>query len=159
MRKEGGGKPAGLDAPILIRAFRPSDLDRIMKIERAAFSREAYTRKMFLQLYRECADLFVVAKRARRIAAYMSTCADSNQAELISIAVDPKRRKLGLGSALMRHTLAALKVRKVRRVVLMVRIDNTEAVRFYRRFGFTRLRTVPGYYEDGGAAYSMRKRL
>jgi ribosomal-protein-alanine N-acetyltransferase len=114
---------------------------------------------MFLQLYRECADLFVVAKRSRRIAAYMSTCADSQQAELISIAVDPKWRKLGLGSALMRHTLAALKVRKVQRVVLMVRIDNTEAVRFYQQFGFTRVRKVPRYYEDGAAAYSMRKRL
>jgi ribosomal-protein-alanine N-acetyltransferase len=159
MRKEKEGKPAGWDAPIQIRTFRPSDLDRIMKIERAAFSRESYTRKMFLQLYRECRDLFVIAKRARRIAAYMSTCADSTQAELISIAVDPKWRKLGLGSALMRHTLAALKTRKVRRVILMVRTANTEAVRFYRRFGFTRVGRVPGYYEDGAAAYSMRKRL
>ena len=138
MRKEKGAKPAGLNAPIQIRAFRPSDLDRIMKIERAAFAREPYTRKMFLQLHRECADLFVVAKRARRISAYMSTCANAEQAELISIAVDPKWRKLGLGSALMRHTLAALKERKVRRVVLMVRIDNTEAVRFYRRPARTR---------------------
>ncbi|MEO8131150.1 MAG: GNAT family N-acetyltransferase, partial [Bryobacteraceae bacterium] len=79
--------------------------------------------------------------------------------ELVSIAVDPDFRTLGVGAALMKHTASVLKRRRVYSWHLMVRINNEPAIRFYRRFGFVRSRTVRGYYENGGDAWRMRTLL
>jgi ribosomal protein S18 acetylase RimI-like enzyme len=42
---------------------------------------------------------------------------------------------------------------------LNVRTKNEGAIRFYRRFGFVRSRTLRGYYEDGGDAWRMRLKV
>jgi ribosomal-protein-alanine N-acetyltransferase len=144
---------------IEIRLFRPADLDRIMEIERAAFPEAPYTRAMFRDLYRHCGALFFVARLGRRTGGYMVTCADARRAEVVSIAVDPRFQRLGIGTALMTHSLTGLKESNVRRVDLMVRETSRHAVRFYRRFGFTRVRRVRRYYENGGDAVHMRKAL
>jgi len=138
-----------------LRLFRPADLKNILSIEHAAFPREPYDKELFLELYRDCGGLFIVAKFSGRIAGYMVSCAKSGKAEIVSIAVHPKYQKLGVGSALMVHTLAALKKKKSQSVKLMVRTTNSSGVRFYRRFGFTLVRRVPRYYEDGGDAFRM----
>jgi [ribosomal protein S18]-alanine N-acetyltransferase len=142
-----------------IRLFRPSDLERIMEIERDAFPEAPYTPAMFRDLYRDCGALFFVARVGRRTGGYMVTCVDARRAEVVSIAVDPRFQRLGIGTALMTHSLTELKASKVRRVDLMVRETSRHAVRFYRRFGFTRVRCVRRYYENGGDAVHMTKAL
>lgn len=149
------GSPHG----IRISRVRLAELKRVLEIERASFGEEAYTAAMFRQLFENCGDLFFVAKRSGRIAGYVATCAARGSAEIISIAVHPARRNAGIGTALMEHTRGALQRRGVRRLRLMVRAGNAEAIRFYRRFGFRRVRTVPRYYEDGGAGWRMERRL
>jgi|SRR5579864_637956 len=144
---------------IHIRVFRRRDLRRILEIERAAFPGEAYTSRMFGELHQECGDLFFVAERSGRILGYMVTCANARKAEIVSIAVDPRRRKRGTGAELMEHSLVELGKRGVRRLELMVRPTNTVAVRFYRRFGFRRVGAVAHYYDDGGDAIRMTKTL
>ena len=144
---------------IEIRAFRTSDLPRILEIERAAFPLEAYTRQTFAELYKECRDLFLVAERRGCILGYMVTCVQGRKAELVSIATDPARQKRGAGTALMTHTLAALAERGARSFELMVRPANTVAARFYRRFGFTRAGKIAHYYDDRGDAIRMTRDL
>jgi ribosomal-protein-alanine N-acetyltransferase len=144
-------------APVEIVRFRPRHLARILEIERAAFAEEPYTRAVFLDLYAECGELFLVAKLTRRIAGYIATCARDGRAEVISLAVDPERRKKGIAAALLEYTLEWLRVSGVRSVELMVRVDNQEAIRFYRRFGFRRVQKVPGYYENRRAGLRMRR--
>lgn len=142
-----------------ITRFRLSTLRRVLEIERVSFGSEAYTREMFLELDRDCGDLFFIAKRSGRIAGYIVTCAAAERAEIVSIAVDPRYRKIGIGKALMAHTLSALKKKGVRSVGLMVRASAGPVIRFYRRFGFRAVRRVPGYYSDGAEALRMRNLL
>lgn len=142
---------------IEIRAFRSSDMGRILEIERAAFPKEAYTRAIFRELHKDCPELFLVAERSGRIVGYMVTCPNRRKAELVSIAIDPARQKRGAGTALMAHTLAALETRGVQIFELMVRPANKVAARFYRRFGFVRAGAVARYYEDGGDGVRMTR--
>jgi len=58
-----------------------------MRIERASFGAEAWPRKYFLELYRDCRDFFAVAKVGGRIAGYAVACADKRNAEVASLAV------------------------------------------------------------------------
>jgi ribosomal-protein-alanine N-acetyltransferase len=146
-------------ARLSIRRFRPADLKRILEIEIACFPEEPYSPELFLELHQECPSLFILASRARRIVAYMTTCVKEQSAEIVSLAVDPGRRSQGVGTALMRHTLEALRDSAVRAVDLTVRTANHAAIRFYRGFGFRYVRTIPRYYQDGGAGIRMRLAL
>jgi ribosomal-protein-alanine N-acetyltransferase len=142
-----------------IRPFRPADVERILEIERASFGRDAWPRSMFLGFARHCPDLFLVLKSGRRITGYSITCIAGEKAELTSIAVDPRVRRQGLAQALLDHTAAELRRRRVRSWWLMVRVDNEAAIAFYRGYGFTRTRQVRNYYEDGASGYRMRLAL
>lgn len=130
-----------------------------MEIERASFGRLAYSRGMFRELHERCGRLFFTAWRGRRIAGYIVACAESGEAEIVSIAVDPAARRSGIGNALIERLLDELAAAGAARVALMVRTDNLPAMRFYRAFGFRRVGLAPGYYEDGADAYLMRKLL
>ena len=134
-------------------------MDRILEIEAASFGREAWDRTLFDEALMGYPELFLVAKLAGRIAGYAITCVAKERAELISIAVFPEARRRGVGEALVRFTLRALKRRKVAVWRLMVRIGNEDAVRFYKGLGFVRVRTVKGYYGPGVDAWAMELRL
>src|SRR5262245_26277631 len=69
---------------IEVRQFQRGDLERILAIERHSFGRDAWNRKLFLHYFRQCPELFCVAKLGRRIAGYIITCAESRNAELAS---------------------------------------------------------------------------
>ena len=142
---------------VQIRKFRAGDLQRVLALERVTFPEGPYTKAMFRELYRDCGGLFLVAVRLRRIVGYMVTCVDKAQAEIVSIGVDPACQKMGIGTQLMEHTLAALEKRGIRRMELMVRTTNKGGARFYRRFRFRSAGRIDGYYEDGGDAFHMKR--
>ena len=142
---------------IQIRMFRAGDLKRVLGLERATFTEGPYTKAMFRELYRDCSDLFFVAVRLRRIVGYMVTCVDKAEAEIVSIGVDPKCQKMGVGTRLMERSLKTLEKRGIERIELMVRTRNQDGVRFYRRFGFRSAGRIRRYYEDGGDAFHMKR--
>jgi ribosomal-protein-alanine N-acetyltransferase len=130
-------------------------LARVLRIERASFGAEAWPRKYFLELYRDCREFFVVAKVRGRIAGYAVACAEKRNAEIASLAVHPDYRRRGVADALMRHALRELRAAGVRRVELMVRTGNSAGAALYRSLGFRRVRMLPRYYEDGGDGFLM----
>jgi ribosomal-protein-alanine N-acetyltransferase len=132
-----------------IRRFHPDDIDRIIEIERASFGQFAYDRKLFAELDRKSGGLFLLAEGGRKTFGYAITCIRGRRANLVSIAVDPKERGKGAASSLLESTVRRLKLRGVLRFTLMVRETNRGARRFYERRGFTKLRRIPEYYEDG----------
>jgi ribosomal-protein-alanine N-acetyltransferase len=145
-----------LAARVEIRPFLPRDLDRILEIERASFGPDAWDRALFLEYSRECPDLFLVARRARRIRGYIITCIGSRNTELASIAVDPRDRLRGLGRAMLDETLAQLRSRQVNTWWLMVATGNEAALRFYESYGFVRTRRSKRYYGAGRDAWRMK---
>jgi ribosomal-protein-alanine N-acetyltransferase len=146
-----------------IRPFRESDLDAILKIEHASFHKDAYDRNLFAEFYHKCGDLFLVAEGTGGIYGYMLTCTSSRggsrNAQLVSVAVDPRARHQGVASALMDSTLRRLRRRRVRRFSLMVKVTNRQAVAFYQKYRFLQLRIARRYYEDGMDAWLMVRDL
>jgi ribosomal-protein-alanine N-acetyltransferase len=148
-----------LPSAVEIRRFEPGDLDRILEIEQFSFGADAWDRDLFLEYFRRCPDLFLVARRAGRIAGYIITCAGARAAELASIAVDPGDRLRGLGHAMLHNTLAQLRSRGVSTWWLMVATTNEPAIRFYEDFGFVRMRRSKRYYGTGRDAWRMKLSL
>jgi ribosomal-protein-alanine N-acetyltransferase len=142
---------------IRIRKFEISDLDRILAIERASFGEDAWDDKLFRAFYRKCPDLFLVGIVRHRIAGYIITCAGSRNAELASIAVDPRDRLRGVGQAMLNNTLQELLALRVKAWWLMVSTENESAIRFYERYGFERQKIVKRYYGPRKSAWRMRR--
>lgn len=142
-----------------IRKFRPSDLDRVIRIENASFGSDAYDRNLFAEFYHNCGGFFLVGLRRSTICGYMITCIRGDKAEVVSIAVDPVSRGRGAASALMDSTLRRLHRRKIARLVLMVKVTNETARRFYAKYRFEKVRLVRGYYEDGTDGLLMARKL
>jgi [ribosomal protein S18]-alanine N-acetyltransferase len=145
-----------LTARANVRLFQRRDLRRVIEIERECFGKDAWPERAFVAYLRESPELFFVARYARRIAGYSIAQINWRGAELESIAVDPRFRGRGIAQALLDATVTSLKSRGVRALRLMVSIDNPSALRFYRRYGFVRMRLVKRYYGAGRDAWRMR---
>src|SRR5882724_10685114 len=142
-----------------VRRARPSDLDRILAIERAGFGQWAWDRNTFAEYARTCGDLFLVVC-GDRVIGYCITCITRRllvrRAELVSIAVDPAARGKGAADALLLATLRGLKRRGVPRIGLTVKVTNERAQAFYEKHGFRKARRIARYYEDGEDGFSFR---
>ena len=152
-----------MTSSVEVRPFQLRDLDRILKIEEHSFGRDAWDRELFLEYFRQSPDLFLIARRARKIVGYVITCivskAGSSEAELVSIAVNPVARRRGVALALLNESTALLRARRIKTWWLMVAIGNEPAIRFYENNGFRRTRRVQGYYAARRDAWRMRRAL
>lgn len=69
-----------------------------------------------------------------------------DEAEILTIAVDPRGRGRGTGKALMREVLRTLYADRKERLVLEVDEGNDAALTLYRRLGFQKVGERKGYY-------------
>jgi ribosomal protein S18 acetylase RimI-like enzyme len=80
-------------------------------------------------------------------------------AHLALFAVRPSHRGRGLGSQLVAWLEKPARIAGIERLRLEARADNEEALAFYGRLGFRRLKIVPGYYSGMVDAVQLEKRL
>lgn len=157
MPDRGRGQPPAGDAPA-IRRFEPEDLRPLLGLEVRAFGHEAYDTTDFEDLWRIDASFFV-AEVAGRLAGYAVGWVPRHGGELISLAVDPARRRRGLGRRLALAVLEDLQRQGATTCRLQVRLSNLGAIDFYTRLGFRIVSMSRDYYTDGESAYVMRRRL
>ena len=72
-----------------------------------------------------------------------------DEAEILSVAVDPKGRGRGLGKSLMREAILRLRADRVEKLILEVDGANMSAVSLYKKLGFKTIGDRPGYYSSG----------
>ena len=75
-----------------------------------------------------------------------------DEAEILSIAIDPKRRRAGLADTLMREAILRLSGDRVAALFLEVDSTNLAAVNLYSKLGFETVGTRPGYYKKPPAS-------
>lgn len=91
--------------------------------------------------------IYVACDARRKIAGFAMIRLAADEAELITIAVDPKWRKKGVGLALLRAVFEDLLMTPARRLFLEVAADNPAALKLYGKMGFARVAERQGYYE------------
>ncbi|MHC5655139.1 ribosomal protein S18-alanine N-acetyltransferase [Stappia sp. ICDLI1TA098] len=95
----------------------------------------------------------VLGSRAALGFAVVRVAAD--EAEILTIAVDPRQRRRGIGAKLLRAVFQRLYADRVAMLFLEVDAANEAALALYRRLGFRQVGERRGYYQasegDGGA--------
>ena len=81
----------------------------------------------------------------------------ADEAEILTVAVSPKRRGEGIAGQLMRANVAQLQQAGAKSWFLEVEAQNTSALALYRRFGFVQVGERRSYYRkaDGDAATAL----
>ncbi len=87
---------------------------------------------------------------APAIIGYAGLDVHGEDADVMTIAVDPAHRGTGLGAALLSSLHTTASGRGVAAVLLEVRADNLAALALYARAGYRRIHTRRGYYQPEG---------
>ncbi|TMI24336.1 GNAT family N-acetyltransferase [Candidatus Bathyarchaeota archaeon] len=117
-----------LEAPYLLRPFRPDDLSSVVEINRVCLP-ENYSAYFFMEVFKSCPEAFIVAERESRVVGYIMCRLEFGfsdvrrfrmvrKGHIVSVAVLPEYRRQGIGrelvtsatKALDRHQPAARKI-------------------------------------------------
>lgn len=135
-----------MSAPkIVIRAVRPQDEAACIAIERASFA-DPWSDESFARLVGAQRDHIRVAEVEGTVAGYWIGSRIDDEAELANLAVDPSRRREGVGGQLLDHFLRHVGAHERTTVFLEVRASNVGAQELYMQRGFEALHRRKGYY-------------
>jgi [ribosomal protein S18]-alanine N-acetyltransferase len=159
--------PNRYNAPVItLRNYQPKDFSRLLEIDQSCFVEGiAYSKEemryflgmptaiSLVGLQDEEIMGFVIADRFRPRRASRSV------GKIITIDVAPAAQHSGMGTALMSAVEGELKQAGCDYVSLEVAVDNEAALRFYKKHGYSVLKTLPRYYLDSIDGLLMGKRL
>jgi [ribosomal protein S18]-alanine N-acetyltransferase len=136
----------------------PRDAPAIAQLHAASFGR-GWAED---EVYRLLIDGAVVAHRVmshRALVGFVMSRMAADEAEILSIAIAPARRRRGLSRPLLDYHLRSLAGLGARAVFLEVDEHNTPARRLYEGAGFREVGRREGYYGGGAAALVLRRDL
>jgi ribosomal-protein-alanine N-acetyltransferase len=114
-----------------------ADLEGVLEVEAESFT-NPWTREMYVwELQnRSVCHVYVVRTPDCRVAGFCAFWLVFDEIHINNVAIRPRFRGQGLGTALMHHVLAEAQRLGARRATLEVRASNTDARRLYERLGF-----------------------
>lgn len=133
---------------LAIRDMTADDIKDALIIERAS-SMQPWTHGVFVdELNDKTARSYRVGSFDGVIVGFCGLLVQVDEGHITNIAIDPSRRRSGIGTKLLLDTIRIALVRKVRALTLEVRVSNVEAKRLYQRFGFAPVGIRPKYYRE-----------
>jgi ribosomal-protein-alanine N-acetyltransferase len=138
-----------------VRTTEPEDLARIQEIEALCFpGPEGLSQWQLASIMAEGTNFALVAEDGGEIVGFALVQTGGGMAKLLTIDVDPARRREGNGRALMAAAEAEARRRGCERLFLEVRSTNDAARAMYSTVGYREVRVIKGYYffERGGSA-------
>jgi ribosomal-protein-alanine N-acetyltransferase len=167
-----------------IREFQAADFDALWSIDQACFPPGiSYSRAELKNYMRRRASFTLVAvstaeeimagstvpdggkdpravpQRGDTIAGFIVAEVGRGSGHIITIDVIAPARRFGAGSLLLRGAEDRLRVIGCQTVELETAVDNISALSFYKRHGYSVIRTFPRYYSNGVDALVLEKDL
>jgi len=132
---------------------------RLRALAAAGFS-DPWSEGAFLEELRAPdASLTVARAPDGEVVGYLALRCAADEVHVLSLAVDPARRRQGAGRALLLSGLARAAAGGARLAHLEVRPGNAGALAFYERFGFQAVGRRRRYYPDGEDALLLCARV
>ncbi len=146
---------------LTLRDYAPEDFDRLWQLDQECFSPQiAYSPVELKGFILSPRGMTLVAEENGEIAGFLVASLEKNKlVHIITIDVRAESRSSGIGQALMREAETRYKEQQALGIALEVAVDNSTAVRFYTKLGYTVLDRLPGYYQTGVDGLLMGKKL
>jgi ribosomal-protein-alanine N-acetyltransferase len=139
---------------VRIRKVKPSDVERIIEIERSWQHLSHWSEDSYYRLVNDdgftASFLAEVEDESGRllIAGFVIFHVAGANCEVYNIAVDGRHARTGIGKQLMTTVVNESLKRYASKVLLEVRKSNANAIRFYEGFGFKVLGERKNYYSN-----------
>jgi len=144
--------------PIYIRPMIAPDLDAVLLIEQASYSRP-WKREHFLHEITAPHSYPFVADCSGGLAGFVCLSVLFEVSQILDIAVASNQRGRGIGLALMEFAIDQARGMGADVLELEVRATNTAAIALYERLGFIRSGCRSKYYEGKDDAVLMALKL
>jgi len=146
----------------VVEAASLRDAAQFARIHAASFHR-GWGESEFESMLAERNTLVHRLKIGRRLGGFIISRIGADEAEILSVAIDPNQRGRGLSRDLLLTHLGHLAGRGVRTVFLEVEENNQPARRLYQKAGFATVGRRERYYQQPGGeqlnALLMRRDL
>lgn len=135
------------------------DLDEIYCLEKLVFNQNAFSKDLIKKLIRKNIFFLKLEKNKfkKEIIGFVIVVKDRiDRANIINFLVNPKYHNKGYGSCLLNTTLQNIKdLNTIKKIVLNVQVENSSAIKLYRKFGFKIVQKIDQYYQSKEDAYLM----
>lgn len=130
---------------------RDSDSERLAALHRRCFAEEAWSAEAFAALLAMpgCHGWLTAEDDGfdGPLTALLLARRAADEAEILTLCVNPTHRRRALAKRLVRHLIETLSHEGTRSLHLEVAVDNHAARALYSGFGFVEIGRRPGYYK------------
>jgi ribosomal-protein-alanine N-acetyltransferase len=153
--------------PFTVRDFQPADFETLWRVDQECFPPGISYSRAELKFYMRRSGSFtlvaedpaVVAGKVL-VAGFIVGEADGRgHGHIITIDVIAPARRFGVGSLLLNAAEDRLRAAGCRSIELETAVDNSSALAFYKRHGYSVIKTFPRYYSNGVDALVLQKDL
>jgi ribosomal-protein-alanine N-acetyltransferase len=135
---------------LVIRSLDPMSLDRAAELHELAFAplgERAWTRQELAGLLAQPGTAGLLVHRLGKDVGFALSRVASDEAEVLTIVVDPTERRRGAGRALLAAVIASARASGSRHLFLEVAADNAAARALYEQAGFEVVGQRASYYQ------------
>ena len=130
---------------IEVRGMRARDVPAVLEIEQLSYG-YPWSERIFHDCLRVGYRGWVATDLNARVLGYTLLSVAVGEAHVLNLCVAPDARGHGVADRLLDALIARAAHENAERVLLEVRPSNKAARRLYKRRGFQRIATRPGYY-------------
>ncbi len=135
---------------VVVREGGPADLAAVIAIENTCFGDPWSPEALLGELLADELRLPLVAECGGTVVGFLMAWRVADQLHVLNIAADPRWRRQGIGTKLLREAARRGLGQGLVEVTLEVRRGNTAGRAFYRRHGFRESGVRARYYADNG---------
>jgi [ribosomal protein S18]-alanine N-acetyltransferase len=148
---------------IVIRDFQPEDFQTLWRLDQECFPPGIAYSRQELEAYIHDRQAFTLVaedepRKAGKAAGFI-VVHSAPTGHVVTIDVIARARRSGVGSMLLQAAEDRLRAAGSRAVGLETAVDNLAALSFYKRHGYSVVRTWPRYYSNGVDALVLKKEL
>ncbi len=139
-----------------IRNIERSDLKRIVELEEELLKETVGEEMLASELHNKFA-YFYVATFNDEVIGYLSCWMVEGVVDIINVVIDKKYQHFGYGQALFQKMEEDAKKNNCFEIMLEVKENNNQAIKFYLRQGYEQISIRKKYYQDRTNALIMKK--
>jgi ribosomal-protein-alanine N-acetyltransferase len=136
---------------MLLRSATPADIPLMRALELQADTAAHWAEREYDALFAPDTPkriALVASEAGEDITGFLIARCGLDEWEIENVVVDTRRRRVGLGTALVDELVLEAGKARVPALLLEVRESNTSARRLYEKIGFSEVGRRPGYYQE-----------
>lgn len=150
---------------VTVRSARGVDADYVRYLSKKVFQQYGPYDEMLVGWFGSGTAVTLLALMGKRAVGFAMlgrvepAWDDVQVSELLAVAVEPEKWKLGIGDLLMKEVERWAKGLRVETLVLHTAVDNLPGRKLFEKHGFSALKVKKGFYPEGQDALMMYKNI